>query len=74
MQCYMWSSIARRILEDVGQTQQVPTIIKCDNQSTIKLTNNPIYHTRTKNIDTQHYFVSEKMQSKEIDKSYCNIN
>jgi len=44
----------RRILEDVGETQQAPTVIRCDNQSTIKLTNNLVYHARTKHIDTQH--------------------
>ena len=27
----------RRILEDVGEKQKVPTIIQCDNQSSIKL-------------------------------------
>ncbi len=64
----------RRILEDVGETQQAPTIIRCDNQSTIKLENNPIYHARTKHIETQHHFVREKLPSKEIDLSYCNTN
>ena len=64
----------RRILEDVGETQQAPTIIRGDNQDTIKLTNNPIYHARTKHIDTQHHFVREKLQSKEIDLSYCNTS
>eukprot|EP00253_Pinus_taeda_P002026 PITA_02026 len=29
-----------RILADVGETQQAPTAIRCDNQSTIKLANN----------------------------------
>ena len=64
----------RRILEDVGETQNAPTVISCDNQSTIKLANNPIYHARTKHIETQHHFVREKLQSKEIDLSYCNTN
>eukprot|EP00253_Pinus_taeda_P022507 PITA_22507 len=64
----------RRILEDVGETQQTPTVIRCGNQSTIKLAKNPIYHARTKHIDTQHHFVREKLQSKEIDFSYCNTN
>lgn len=49
-------------------------VIRCDNQSTIKLANNPIYHARTKHIETQHHFVREKLQSKEIDLSYCNTN
>lgn len=64
----------RKILEDVGETQQIPTIIRCDNQSTIKLKNDPIYHARTKHIDIQHHFVREKVKSKEIDLSCCNTN
>ena len=43
----------RRILEDVREVQSVPTIIKCDNQSSIKLTHNPIYHARSKHIEIQ---------------------
>ena len=49
-----------------------PTIFKCDNQSSIKLAHNPIYHARTKHIEIQHHFVREKIQSKEIDLIYCN--
>jgi hypothetical protein len=64
----------RRILEDVGQKQEGPTSIKCDNQSTIKLASNPIYHARSKHIETQHYFVREKIQSQEIEINYCNTN
>jgi len=48
--------------------------IKCDNQSSMKLTNNPIYHPRSKHIETQHHFVREKIQSKEVNLMYCNTN
>ena len=41
----------RRILEDVGNKPMKPTVIKCDNQSTIKLAHNPICHARTKHIE-----------------------
>ena len=49
-----------------------PTIIKCDNQSTIKLAHNPVYHARTKHIEIQHHFVTEKTLSKDIELIYCN--
>jgi hypothetical protein len=54
----------RRILEDIGNKQMRPTILKCDNQSSIKLAHNPIYHARTKHIEIQHHFVREKIHSK----------
>jgi len=47
----------RRLLHDVEEEQKDPTIIKCDNQSSIKLANNPAFHKNTKHIDTQFHFV-----------------
>jgi len=64
----------RRILEEVGEGQQEPTVIRCDNRTTIKLGNNPVCHARSKHIDTQYHFVREKVQSKEISLMYCNTN
>ena len=46
----------RRILEDIGHKKMKPTVLKCDNQSSIKLAHNPIYHARTKHIEIQHHF------------------
>ena len=34
----------KRLLQDVGNEQNEPTMIKCDNQSSIKLANNLIFH------------------------------
>jgi hypothetical protein len=31
----------------------------CDNESAIKLANNPISHSRTKHIDVQHHFLRD---------------
>ena len=62
----------KRLLQDVGEEPKEPTMIKCDNQSSIKLTNNPIYHAKTKHVDTQFHFVREKLQSNETDLMYRN--
>ena len=64
----------RGILEDMGEEQKEPIVINCDNQSSIKLANYPMYHARTKHIEIQHHFVREKIQSKEIDLIYCNTD
>jgi hypothetical protein len=61
----------RRLLKDAGKEQKNPTSIKSDNQSTIKLAYNPVFHKNTKHIDTQFHFVREKIQSKEIVVEYC---
>eukprot|EP00253_Pinus_taeda_P005243 PITA_05243 len=62
----------RRLLSDAGEGQKSATSIKIDNQSTIKLAYNPVFHKNTKHIDTQFHFVREKIQSKEICVDYCN--
>jgi hypothetical protein len=54
----------RRILEDMRERKGVLTSIKCDNQSSIKLANNPIYHVRSKHIETEHHSMREKIQSR----------
>eukprot|EP00253_Pinus_taeda_P019213 PITA_19213 len=61
----------RRILNDAGKEQKNSTSIKSDNQSTIKLAYNPVFHKNTKHIDTQFHFIREKLQSKEIIVEYC---
>ena len=61
----------RRLINDAGKEQKNSTSIKSDNQSTIKLAYNPVFHKNTKHIDTQFHFVREKIQSKEIIVEYC---
>ncbi|KAJ0948333.1 putative RNA-directed DNA polymerase [Helianthus annuus] len=36
----------RRILEDLGLEQEEPTMIYCDNKSSINLSKNPVHHSR----------------------------
>eukprot|EP00253_Pinus_taeda_P031592 PITA_31592 len=61
----------RRLLNDAGEEKKESTIIKTDNQSTMKVAYNPVFHKNTKHIDTQIHFVQEKLQSKEIWVEYC---
>jgi len=55
-----------------GKEQTEAMVINCDNQSSIKLAYNPMFHKNTKHIDTKFHFVREKLQSKEICVEYCN--
>lgn len=61
-----------RLLQDVGEEQIEAMIINCNNQNSIKLAYNPVFHKDTRHIDTQFHFVREKVQSKEICVKYCN--
>eukprot|EP00253_Pinus_taeda_P019289 PITA_19289 len=61
-----------RILQDAREEKTKAMVINCNNQSSIKLAYNPVFHKNTKHIDTQFHFVREKVQSKEICVEYCN--
>ena len=55
----------KAILHDFGiKFKQVPLL--CDNESAIKLTNNPVQHTRTKCIDVHHHFIRDHQQKGNI--------
>jgi hypothetical protein len=44
----------------------------CDNESAIRLEDNPVEHRRTKHIDIRHHFLRDHQQRGEIDK--CHIS
>ena len=44
--------------------KQVPLL--CDNESVVKLTNNPVQHSRTKHIDVRHHFIRDHQQKEDI--------
>jgi hypothetical protein len=39
-----------------------PTIIHCDNQSCIKLYNNPVFHECSNNIEIMYHFIHDLVQ------------
>ena len=38
------------------------TMILCDNQSCIKMTENPVFHDRSKHIEIRSFYIRDKMQ------------
>ncbi|KAL0332223.1 UNVERIFIED_CONTAM: Retrovirus-related Pol polyprotein from transposon TNT 1-94 [Sesamum calycinum] len=61
----------RRILEDIGEKQEEPTTIYCDNKSAIAITKNPVQHSRTKHIDIKYHSLRETTRG-EIELKYCS--
>jgi hypothetical protein len=61
----------RRILRDFGYNlSKVPLL--CDNESAIRLADNPVEHNRTKHIDIRHHFLRDHQQMGDID--VCHIS
>jgi hypothetical protein len=61
----------RQTLQDFGYNlSKVPLI--CDNESAIRLSDNPVEHSRTKHIDIQHHFLRDHQQRRDI--NVCHIS
>jgi hypothetical protein len=46
----------------------------CDNESAIHLSNNPVEHRRTKQIDIRHHFLRDHQQRGDIDICHVSTN
>ncbi|CAI7790330.1 unnamed protein product [Closterium sp. NIES-54] len=49
------------LLVELGAPQRCPTLW-CDNASTIHLTQDPVYHARSKHIELRYFFIRELVQ------------
>jgi hypothetical protein len=55
----------KQTLLDYGVVlKKVPLL--CDNESTIKIFNNPVQHSRTKHIDIRHHFLRDHVAKNDI--------
>jgi hypothetical protein len=65
-QCCMQLLWMRQTLRDFGYNlSKVPLL--CDNESAIRLADNPVKHSRTKYIDIWHHFLRDHQQREDID-------
>jgi hypothetical protein len=53
----------RWLLEDMGLTHSLPTVIHCDNHSAIQITHNDIFHERTKHIEIDCHLVRHHLSA-----------
>lgn len=60
----------RQLLRDLGETIREPTLLYVDNQSAIRLIQNPEFHKRTKHIDIKFHFIREKVKDRDIEVQY----
>ena len=55
----------KQTLLDYGVVlEKVPLL--CDNESAVKLANNPVQHSRTKHIDIHHHFLRDHVAKNDI--------
>ena len=61
----------KRILKEMGHSNGGCTTIVCDNNSTIKLSKNPIMHGRSKHIDVRFHFLQNLTKDGVIELVHC---
>lgn len=57
----------RSLFKELNFAQEDPTEIYIDNKSAIALAKNPVFHDRSKHIDTKYHFIREHISKKEVE-------
>eukprot|EP00253_Pinus_taeda_P026176 PITA_26176 len=78
---YMAASLAsceaiwlRKLLFGLFGQRLRPSVIYCDNQSCIELTENPVFHDRSKHIGIRYHFIRDYVQKGAVKLEYISTN
>jgi hypothetical protein len=52
----------RKLLTGLFDLEMEATPIQCDNQSCIKMTENPVFHDRSKHIEIHYHYIRDMVQ------------
>jgi hypothetical protein len=55
----------KQTLLDYGVVLEKVSLL-CNNESTVKIANNPVQHSRTKHIDIRHHFLRDHVAKNDI--------
>ena len=65
---YLW---LQGILRECGFESEFSTVIYCDNQSTIRISTNPVQRKRTKHIEIHMHYIRKLVYDGTISLLYC---
>ena len=63
-------SLAGRLLAELTGEEARAPVLMVDNQSAIALAKNPVYHDRSKHIDTKYHFIRDCVDGGQIKLEY----
>jgi hypothetical protein len=55
-----------KLLTDLFDHEMDSTIIHCDNQSCVKLSENPVFHDKSKQIEIKYHYIRDMMLRKAV--------
>jgi len=61
----------RNLLKELREKDQRATTIFEDNQASIKISENPVHHPRTKHISTKYHFTREMIKNGQVQLQFC---
>ncbi|RVW35720.1 Retrovirus-related Pol polyprotein from transposon RE1 [Vitis vinifera] len=61
-----------RLMNDLHQLVDYAVPLYCDNQSAIRLAENPVFHARTKHVEVHYHFIMEKVLEEEVELKQIN--
>jgi hypothetical protein len=64
----------RKLLTRLFDQELDPMVIYCDNQSCIKLSENPVFHDRSKHIEIRYHFIRDRIQKGAVKLQYISTD
>jgi hypothetical protein len=64
----------RKLLADLFGHEMDSTSIHCDNQSCVKLSENPVFHNKSKHIEIKYHYIRDMVQRKEVHVQYLSTH
>lgn len=72
--CVCCSILQRNLIKKLGLPQEEPTKISVYNKSAIAFAKKPVFHNRSKHIDTRYYYIRECIRRKGIQLEYVKAH
>ena len=66
---FMW---IKHLLKELRFVVKLPMTMHCDNQATIYIASNPVFHKQTKHIEVDCHITQEKVEDGVIDIPYVS--
>jgi hypothetical protein len=64
----------QKLLKGLFDLEMEAIVILCDNQSCIKMTNNLVFHDKSKHIEIQYHYIHDMVQRGAIKLQYVGID